>query len=105
MNQAPGSCELGWKQNSQQAGLHCFCKFGLPQSAESSVWVSSALPLEAEAPKLRPAHLLGAVKAVPDTCSAYRPYGQTCKPRILSHLVFKTSAQGIKSFARGRREA
>ena len=23
-------------------------------------------------------HLLGAVKAVPDICSAYRPYGQTC---------------------------
>ena len=28
--------------------------------------------------ELNGSHLLGAVKAVPDNCSAYRPYGHTC---------------------------
>ena len=45
-------------------------------------------------PEPRPAHLLGAVKAVPDTCSAYRPYGQTCKPQNTVSQPYTASPRG-----------
>ena len=51
-------------------------------------------------------HLLGAVKAVPDTCSAYKPYGQACtqpgRPRVSEEGSYTSSKLYVKIFAFGQ---
>lgn len=80
-------CEQGWKQKREQAQLRCFCR-SLPATVHNDCVTCSAMQPEAEVPEPRPAHLLGAVKAVPDTCSAYRPYGQTCETQDTPHSLY-----------------